>query len=137
MDTETLIEALRAFFRERGDGVAAAYLFGSRARGTARAGSDIDLALLLTESPSASLHGLPNRIADALERELGEEIQVVALSSAPPDLVHRVLRDGVLVCETDRSARVRFEVARRREYLDLLPVLRRYRRMAPAAEAAK
>jgi predicted nucleotidyltransferase len=137
VDRETLIEALRALFRGRGDGVVAAYLFGSRARGTARKGSDVDLGVLFVEAPPASLHGPPSRIADALERELGAEVQVVALNSAPPDLVHRVLRDGVLVHEADRSARVRFEVARRREYLDLLPVLRRYRRLESLEEAAR
>jgi predicted nucleotidyltransferase len=137
VDRETLIEALRAFFRGRGDGVVAAYLFGSRARGTARKGSDVDLGVLFAETPPTSLHGPPSRIADALEQALAAEVQVVVLNSAPPDLVHRVLRDGVLVHESDRSARVRFEVARRREYLDLLPVLRRYRRLESLEEAAR
>ena len=137
MDRETLIEALGGFFRERSGGVVAAYLFGSRARGTARKGSDVDLGVLFAESLPTSLHGPPSRIADALERELGAEVQVVVLNTAPPDLVHRVLRDGVLVHESDRSARIRFEVARRREYLDLLPVLRRYRRLESLAEAAR
>jgi uncharacterized protein len=39
-----------------------------------------------------------------------------------------VLRDGRLVFESDRSARIRFEVERRNEYFDLLPVLREYRK---------
>lgn len=115
----------------------AAYLFGSRARGTARTGSDVDLGVLFTEPPTSALHGPPDRIADALERELSAGVEVVVLNTAPPDLVHRVLRDGLLVHEADRSARVRFEVARRREYLDLLPVLRRYRRLAPLEEPAR
>lgn len=115
----------------------AAYLFGSRARGTDRAGSDVDLGVLFTETPPASLHGPPSRIANSLEWELGTDVQVVVLNTAPADLVHRVLRDGVLVHEADRTARVRFEVARRREYLDLVPVLRRYRRMAPQPEAGR
>ena len=55
------------------------------------------------------------------------------LETAPPDLVHRVLRDGVLVLEADRSRRVEFEVAARREYLDLVPVLEQYRRAPKAA----
>ena len=40
------------------------------------------------------------------------------------------LRDGELVYESDRARRVNFEVAARREYLDLLPILRRYRKAA-------
>jgi hypothetical protein len=46
------------------------------------------------------------------------------------DLAHRVLRDGLLLLERDRSARIRFEVRARNEYFDLLPHLRRYRRKA-------
>jgi len=45
------------------------------------------------------------------------------------DLVHRVLRDSLLLAERDRSARIRFEVRSRNEYFDLLPFLRRYRRL--------
>jgi predicted nucleotidyltransferase len=137
VDREALVEALRRYFQERPDGVVAAYLFGSRARGTSRKGSDVDLGVLFAETLPTSLHGPPSRIADALEQALAAEVQVVALNSAPPDLVHRVLRDGVLVHESDRSARVRFEVARRREYLDLLPILRRYRRLESLEEAAR
>lgn len=57
-------------------------------------------------------------------------MQLVVLNNAPVDLIHRVLRDGEIVFEADRSARIRFEVAARNEYFDLLPVLRRYRKMA-------
>jgi len=45
------------------------------------------------------------------------------LNDAPPDLVHRVLRDGRLVLESDRTARVRFEVSARNAYFDVLPTL--------------
>jgi hypothetical protein len=71
-------------------------------------------------------------IAADLERELSRPADVVVLNRAPADLVHRVLRDGILVCENDPSLRIRFEVAKRNEYFDLLPMLRRYRR-TPAA----
>jgi len=39
-----------------------------------------------------------------------------------------VLRNGVPVCERDRSARIRFEVQAHNAYFDLLPYLREYRR---------
>lgn len=120
---------LEDYFRRLPEGVAVAYLYGSRARDTARAGSDVDLGVLFEEAPAPVLGGPAGRIADDLGRELRLEVQVVALNRAPADLVHRVLRDGVLVHEGDRSARVRFEVAKRNEYFDLLPVLRRYRRL--------
>ena len=128
MDRGELIERLEGFFRRHPEGRTAVYLYGSRARGTAGPGSDVDLGVLFEETPPSVLGGPPDRLADELEGDLRLPVEVVALNKAPADLVHRVLRDGVLVLETDRSARIRFEVARRREYLDLLPVLREYRR---------
>jgi len=38
-----------------------------------------------------------------------------------------VLRDGRLVVDRDRSARIAFEVRTRNEAFDLEPILRRYR----------
>lgn len=133
VDRSELIERLEGFFRRRPEGLVAVYLFGSRSRGVGGEGSDVDLGLLFAEEPPAVLGGPAERIADAVERELGLPVEAVVLNRAPADLVHRVLRDGVLVLETDRSARVSFEVARRREYLDLLPVLREYRHGARTA----
>lgn len=133
MDRDELIERLKAYFRRRPEGLAAVYLYGSRARGTARARSDVDLGLLFETTPPSVLGGPADRIADELGQGLRLSVQAVVLNTAPADLVHRVLRDGVLVHEADRSARIRFEVARRREYLDLLPVLREYRRPREAA----
>jgi hypothetical protein len=68
-----------------------------------------------------------------LERTLGQTVQVVVLNNAPPDLIHRVLRDGRLLLDRDRAARIRFEVRARNEYFDLLPTLNRYRRRETAA----
>lgn len=130
MERAELVRRLKEHFRNHPEGLAAVYLFGSWARGTARSGSDVDLGLLFVETPPAVLGGPPFRIADRVEETLGLPVEAVVLDTAPPDLVHRVLRDGVLVLEADKGRRVRFEVAKRRQYLDLLPVLREYRRVA-------
>jgi hypothetical protein len=84
----------------------------------------------MTIPPGPDLAEQPYDLEAELERLLGRPVQVVALNRAPVDLVHRVLRDGILVLEVDHSARVRFEVKARNEYFDLLPFLRRYRRRA-------
>lgn len=131
MTTQDLEGRLRSALAGRDD-LAAAWLFGSRARGTERAGSDVDVAVLLRDDPPPTLEGLMLDLQDELTGELGRPVDLVVMNRAPADLVHRVLRDGELLIENDRSRRVRFEVARRAEYHDLLPILRRYRR----AEAA-
>ncbi len=63
-----------------------------------------------------------------LERAAGREVDLVILDGADPDLIHRVLRDGILLVEHDRSARIAFEVRARNAYFDLAPVRERYRR---------
>jgi hypothetical protein len=49
------------------------------------------------------------------------------LNEASVDLRIRVLRDGRLLADVDRSARIAFEVRTRNEAFDLEPVLTRYR----------
>jgi predicted nucleotidyltransferase len=110
--------------------IAAAYLFGSHARGEAKVDSDIDLAVLFVKPPGVGLGGACDELARHLDRALETNIDLVSLHTAPPDLVHRILRDGVLVHETDRSLRIAFEVRARNAYYDLLPHLQLYRRAA-------
>ena len=123
-----ILARVEDFFRDHRDAIVAAYVFGSIARGEEGPGSDLDIGVLLAEAPPATLDGLRGDLAEALERLVGRDVDLVILNAAPADLVHRVLRDGRLVLETDRAARVRFEVQRRREYFDLLPILEEYRR---------
>ena len=127
MDYEEIGTRLAELLQEAPDRMIAAYLYGSIARRDARDDSDVDLALLLRERPPATLEGLELDFEGDLERALQRPVQVVALNTAPADLVHRVLRDGQLLLERDRSARIRFEVQARNEYFDLEPVRRLYR----------
>jgi predicted nucleotidyltransferase len=113
--------------------VVAVYLFGSAARGTDGAGSDIDVGLLYRRAPGATLTEQPFDVAADLSEALGREVDLVVMDSAPVDLVKRILRDGDLLVERDRGARVAFEVRARNEYFDLLPMLRLYRRQAASS----
>jgi predicted nucleotidyltransferase len=112
--------------------IVAAYVFGSVGRGTARDDSDVDVAILLEEDPPRTLDGLGLDLAVRLQEVLSRRVDLVVVNRAPLDLIHRVLRDGVLVFEADRSMRIRFEVRARRQYLDMLPYLREYRRQSSA-----
>jgi Predicted nucleotidyltransferases len=133
METSSHEDRLRDYFPARREGIVAAYLFGSEARGTSGPDSDVDVAVLYSGEPPATLDSPALTLEGDLERLLGRPVEVVVLNSAPVDLVHRVLRDGRLVFEGDRSARIAFEVKARNEYFDLLPILRRYRRLERAA----
>ena len=129
MDSASAIECLRHAFMGCEHEIASAWLFGSVARGTSRPGSDLDVAVLLDPAPErGTWASLRLDLRAELEARLGREVDLVVLNHAPPDLTHRVLRDGKLVIETDPSARVRFEVRARNAYFDLKPYLDEYRR---------
>ena len=112
--------------------VLVAYLFGSFGRGTATDESDLDIAVLFADRIDARLGGPLDELRDAVERACRRPCDLIDGRAAPADLVHRVLRDGQLLVERDRSARIGFEVARRNEYFDLLPYLNEYRRRGVA-----
>jgi predicted nucleotidyltransferase len=131
MGMDSIEALLRDFFRDRPDFVAV-YLFGSQARGHARPDSDADLGLLYATPPAATLLAQPYDLEADLARRLGQHVTCTVLNTAPPDLVHRVLRDGIIVAETDKSRRIAFEVKLRNEYFDLLPRLRQHRKLSPA-----
>jgi hypothetical protein len=122
----SLEQRIADVFGSRPD-VTAVYLFGSTARGTARADSDIDVAVLFEAPPPRTLSGPRLVIEGELERALGAPVDLVVLNQAPVDLRTRVLRDGRLLVDRDPSARIAFEVRTRNEAFDLEPVLARYR----------
>lgn len=125
---QELVDRLRNALKDAPNEVVAVYLYGSQARGTGRPHSDIDLALWRRTRSDPRLVDQSYGLAVALEAVLGREVDLVELNRAPVDLIHEVLRDGVIVLDRDPAARVRNEVQARAAYLDMLPVLRRYRR---------
>ena len=129
MRSTEITDRLRSFFETDHHGALAVYRFGSTARESSGPESDVDLALLYREPPtSGTLDALPLLLKGDLEELLGVSVDIVVLNTASPDLCHRVLRDGVLLLDRDRRFRLRFEVKKRNEYLDFLPVLQLYRR---------
>jgi predicted nucleotidyltransferase len=125
--TDSLVERLRTALAARPD-VVCAWLFGSRARGDARPDSDVDVALLLDRDPGGTLPASGIAVAGELERVLASPVDVVVVDLAPPDLVHRVMRDGILLLDRDPGRRIAFEVAARNRWFDLQPIIAAYRR---------
>lgn len=84
------------------DEVELALLFGSRARGDAAPGSDVDVAVV---GRAVDTVGLAIELSDAL----GLQVDVVDLSADPPiALLLAVLRDGVKIREGRPGAHGRF-----------------------------
>lgn len=84
MTREQVVRALEQWFAADAHGAAAVYLFGSVARDTARADSDVDVGVLFAKPPAPTLEGQPFDLAEALERLVGGPVDVVVLNTAPP-----------------------------------------------------
>lgn len=106
------------------DKVAAAYLFGSQARGNPGPLSDVDLAVWASPELNARQRfELRLRLASAVERALdGQAVDLVVLDDASPLLRHRAWRDGELLLDRDPRTRVRDEARALVEYLDTKPL---------------
>jgi len=136
MDTaraEQRLERARAMILDAMPGLLAIYVFGSTAQGQASDDSDLDLAVLGTESvPSARLYEL----ARTMESELGIDVDLVDLLTASTVLKHEVIALGRLVHCTDGDAVVDFEgrsLAEFGRYLaDFAPLLRAVRETGKA-----
>lgn len=126
---DDVVARLRAFFESEPCDLAAVYLFGSVARASARPGSDVDLALIRIEPAPSPLGRLGTELAGRLERLLERPVEIVDLELVPADLAHRILTDGILVLEADRSKRIAVETRQRAQYFDLQPILNEYRRL--------
>ncbi len=130
MSRDAIIEQLKAHFARSPDRLIAAYLFGSVARGQHRTASDVDVGIVEGRRGPLTLAGVDRvaRLADELTRLLGKEVDVVPLDAAPPDFLHRVLVDRVLLLDGDHEQRIEFEIRARNEYFDIAPHLEQYRR---------
>jgi len=97
-EVEGIVDKLSKVFKGR---VRAAYLFGGRVKGYALKG-DYDIAVLMNEN--YSLYELGNLQVDAA-KALGvseEQVDLICLNSAPPELVIEAL-EGMPIVEEDEE----------------------------------
>jgi predicted nucleotidyltransferase len=88
-----LAEARRIVVDGLRDTPARVYLFGSRARGMAHSGSDIDVAVL----PLTALRpGVLSRIREGLEESrIPYRVDLVDLSTTTPEFRARIIGEGI------------------------------------------
>jgi predicted nucleotidyltransferase len=110
------LEALRHLFDSQPE-VCAAYVFGSRASGTARPDSDLDLGVLYrSRQPLDTTLQLEAR----LEAQIGLKVDLTDLGRASPFLALDIVR-GERIFVGDRDEADRFELYVLRRAGDLLP----------------
>lgn len=123
-----------AFFREQHPrGVQAAILFGSHARGTSHADSDIDVGLLLDRrllATRAERAAIAERVMlDLIAATHCNDVDVVVLNDALAELAVAVLDTGALMRCADQEALHAFTRDAHLRFADLQPFLDRTRRL--------
>jgi predicted nucleotidyltransferase len=130
VDEKARVPPLDAPARERlaraldREGVVAAMLIGSQARGSAGPLSDVDVGVWHEPGldPAGRLR-LRLDLAAAAARALGtDEVDVVLLNGATPLMRHRAIREAQRLVERDPKTRVRFEARALLDYLDTKPL---------------
>lgn len=90
------LEGMQAYLAETD--VEFAVLFGSHARGTADADSDVDIALRFPESLSdRNRFDLRNRVDAELQAYAYGFVDVSDIESLPNPVAHAALRDGIVI----------------------------------------
>ncbi|HEX5989506.1 MAG TPA: nucleotidyltransferase domain-containing protein [Solirubrobacterales bacterium] len=112
------------------EGVIAAMLIGSQARGEAGPLSDVDIAIWhepgMDQKQRWDLQmSLMGAAQDILRTN---EVDLVMLNQAPPLLQQRAIRDAVRLVERDHDQRVRFETRAILDFLDTQPLRDELRR---------
>jgi predicted nucleotidyltransferase len=114
VDAEAVSAALRRA------GAVFAFVHGSRAAGTHRHDSDLDVAAYWPVAAPASF-----------EVDLPRGVDLVVLNTAPLELAGRIAVDGQLLYDDDPPARVRWVATTRKIYFDERPrLLRAHREFA-------
>lgn len=131
---DRVVDRLHGYFRSAATpGVLSAYLFGTTARNAGHSESDVDVAVLLDRQAHPDRAGRGEvriRVTSDLIRALTfDDVDVVVLNDAPPELAARIVLDGLRVFSADPEADHRFVRDTLLRWGDVAPFLRRMRRI--------
>jgi predicted nucleotidyltransferase len=129
-----LTDTLTRFFCKRPrEGVVSAYLFGSRSSSRTHRQSDVDVAVLLDwKSHSSRRDRFDERLLLSTELIAAlsmNEVDLVVLNDVPPPLAAKIVTTGTLVFCSDLERDRAFVRDIQLRAADLLPFLRRARRV--------
>ena len=121
----SLIEKLKALLEPKSE-IAAAYLYGSFAKGAAGRLSDVDVAVLLDES--VFLKEFPfgykaELLADVMKALRTNSVDLVVANNAPPFLRFQITRYGRLIFSRSEVLRIEFQVKSVADYNDIKHLL--------------
>lgn len=103
----------------KGYSVVVAYVFGSYARGSASALSDLDIAVFLAPDLSKSERfDARLRLSGELSAITGREVDVIVMNDAPLSLSYEIIKGGMTVLCGDKDAKAEIELDILSRYLD-------------------
>jgi len=104
-----------------------AYLFGSRAKGTADEKSDWDIAIFFKKDPRKLPRWSLFYLESEISGEVGNEVQITALNNLDlPVFLFQVVNNGILLADKNTEKRILFEVRVLSKYHDWHFFLRRH-----------
>ncbi len=116
-----IIKRIKNYLYSRNE-VDAGYIFGSYSAGRVRSKSDIDIAVLLSNTIDSRDYGhiKLSIINDLTELLSFDRIDVVVLNIAPPLLAHEVIKKGTLLFSKDDAKRINYTTTATIRYLDTI-----------------
>lgn len=118
---ERIVEVIKSELEKRQE-IVLAYVFGSVAKGSVSEGSDIDIAVSVSEARPDPLRYRVRLIEDLMRVSSGVPVEVVLLDDVPPALDGRIVREGQLLICRDEADRVRTEVGMLQREFDTAPL---------------
>jgi predicted nucleotidyltransferase len=123
---EELVLKLKSYFIEDST-IEAAYLFGSFAHGRQRAGSDVDIAILLDERRGRiERKALMDRLLQDLGRLLRRDIHILILNDASCTARIEAVFRGRCIDVKDQEALAQFKMLTLAHFADFGPVMDRF-----------
>ena len=98
--------------------IIATYVFGSRAMGKHKRGSDVDIALLLNDREESDFQYLEFKVK--LERALNINVDLIILNNAGEILKHQIRKYGKIIFDSNPEIRKQWEVLSRKLFQDFL-----------------
>ena len=118
---EEIINRIKNYLYSRDEAIAG-YIFGSYSSGKVRPKSDIDIAVLLSDTVDSKDYGhiKLSIINDLIELLSLDRIDVVVLNVASPLLSHEIIKKGRLLFSKDEARRINYTANATIYYLDTI-----------------
>ena len=123
IEKDLIIRQIKTFFLESGSDIVTVYIFGSFTE--SRPFSDIDIGIL-TGSKTVSPLDFELDMENALSNLIKIPVDIRLLNNAPLAFSQSVIRNGIVIKDTDPNLRADFESRILKEYFDFSPFQKRY-----------